>query len=62
MKGNKAFKKYYINHEVPIAIVVVGIIKAIPHFFKDQEKKIRILFKVSLGTDIKVSKLTVLLT
>ena len=39
MKGNKAFKKYFINHEVPIAIVVVGIIKAIPHFFKDQEKK-----------------------
>lgn len=38
MKGNKAFKKYFINHEVPIAIVVVGIIKAIPHFFKDQEK------------------------
>lgn len=34
MKGNKAFKKYFINHEV-----VVGIIKAIPHFFKDQEKK-----------------------
>jgi len=38
MKGNKALEKDFINREVPIAIVVRAIIKAIL-FFKRSEKK-----------------------
>lgn len=38
IKGNKAFEKYFINHKVPIAILVIGTVEAII-FFKRPEKK-----------------------